>query len=553
MTKRCSNFFLSRLTIALLVTVATSAGADTIRMPKSLKKSGEYTDQIVIRLKDEVASPKRQALSVGRVQALSLAAGAHLKSVRPTGEAAQVLKLPEALPIADVQKIAAKLAQDPNVLYAEPDRRKFPHLVSSDTRYDDQWYLFETVGGINAQSAWNVTTGSSSIVVAVVDTGVILTNSDLQGGRLLAGYDFIGSDDDYPNDRATDSGTVFATANDGNGRDTNPSDPGDWMTSSEVSQSPFTGNGCIADDSSWHGTHVAGIIGANGNNSVNLAGLDWNAKILPVRVLGKCGGYTSDIVDGMRWAAGLTVSGVPTNTNPAHVLNVSLGGIGSCSTSEQTAITQILGTTQVKAIVTSAGNENDDASNNAPGNCTGVINVGATDRDGNRASYSDFGNFVTISAPGGLITTDPSDIGANGILSLYNNGLTSPTSDALAFFSGTSAAAPQVSGAISLMLAVKPTLTAANIRSILSSSARAFPGSSDCPTVGCGAGILDVNAAVRAASTFTAPSSSSSSGGGGGGGGCTTELGSADISLPLLLSAALLGFFRRKRQSKNGD
>jgi len=538
--------------LAALALASTSTQADGIRPAKSHPGLSEYTDQLIIRLKDEPVTQKRQTMSAAHVKSLSLSAGIELKAIRPTGAAAQVVKLPRALPIDEVQRIAAKLAQDTGVVYAEPDRRKYPHRVPTDTRYSQQWYLSEPTGGINAQSAWDVTTGSASIIVAVIDTGIVLTNSELQG-RLLPGFDFIGSDDGDPSNRANDSGTIFATANDGNGRDSDPSDPGDWIDNSDLNHYPFQGVGCTVEDSSWHGTHVAGIIGANSDNAAGITGIDWAARILPVRVLGKCGGYTSDIVDGMRWAAGLAVSGVTTNSNPAQILNLSLGGPGSCSHAEQSAITEILSTTAVKAIVTSAGNEGGDASLNAPGNCAGVINVGATDRSGNQTFYTDVGPAIAISAPGGVITTSPSDTGANAILSLFNDGFTTPTTDAFAFFAGTSAAAPQVSGAIALMLAVKPGLTTADIRSILTTTARAFPSGSACTTATCGAGILDVSAAVHKA-VITTPSTSSSSGSsgsssddGGGGGGCTIGNGTSDAGLMLLMLAALVGLGRRKR------
>ena len=177
----------------------------------------------------------------------------------------------------------------------------------------------------------------------------------------------------------------------------------DWITAAESSSGYFAG--CQVHNSSWHGTHTAGTIGAASNNGVGVAGVNWNSKILPVRVLGKCGGYTSDIADGMRWAAGLSVSGVPANANPAKVLNLSLGGYGACDATYQNAVNAIVaaGTT----IVVSAGNSNADAVNYRPGNCTGVITVAATNRDGGRAYYSNYGSTVEISAPGGETDVTP--------------------------------------------------------------------------------------------------------------------------------------------------
>ncbi|HVK56819.1 MAG TPA: S8 family peptidase, partial [Burkholderiales bacterium] len=524
----------------------------------------EYTDRIIVRLKDEPASSKRQAMSQSKAQSLSAKAGAHLLPVRAAGEQTQIVRLTHPMPLADVQKITEKLQQDPTVLYAEPDRRKHAQATPTDPRYAQQWYLFESMGGINAPSAWDITTGSSSIVVAVIDTGVIRTNPDLQS-RLLQGYDFIGSDNDLTRSDG-DSGTLFATANDGNGRDNDPSDPGNWIAVGEAGVSPF--EDCTQpEDSSWHGTHVTGILGAAANNGFGIAGIDWNARILPIRALGKCGGYTSDIMDAARWAAGITVPGVPNNPTPAHVINLSLGGSGSCSAFEQGTINQILSTTNVRAIVTSAGNGGGSASNKSPGNCANVINVGATDRDGNLPAYSNRGLAVAISAPGGNDNT--SSFNGSGIISTSNCGETSPILSAAAcsnagdqlatgspyiafFFVGTSAATPQVSGAVSLMLAVNPTLSASDIYFILRGAARAFPGGSNCSPSLCGAGILDVSAAVREAARrqggINAPTSDGD-GGGGGGGGCVTGGGVADISLPLLALGALLGRRRRGKRA----
>ncbi len=159
--------------------------------------------------------------------------------------------------------------------------------------------------------------GSTGVVIAVLDTGVLYDHPDLgrgdRGGKLLPGFDFV---------------SASHMTNDGDGRDANPSDPGDWVDSSDKTNPLFTN--CDIAGSSWHGTRVAGMIGALTNNSAGVAGLDWNSFILPVRVLGKCGGIDSDILAGMRWAAGLHVAGVPDNPTPARILNLSLGSDGAC-------------------------------------------------------------------------------------------------------------------------------------------------------------------------------------------------------------------------------
>jgi serine protease len=248
-------------------------------------------------------------------------------------------------------------------------------------------------------------------------------------------------------------------------------------------------------NSSWHGTHVAGTIGAASNNGVGVTGINWVSKILPVRVLGKCGGYTSDIIDGMRWAAGLSVTGVPANSHPARAINISLGGSGACSAEQQTAINEIVAAGTV--VVVAAGNSNTDASNFNPANCNNVITVAATNRSGYRSYYTNYGSVVEISAPGG----DTSSSDSNGVLSTLNTGTQGPVADTYAYYQGTSMATPHVTGVASLVLSVKPSLTPAQVLQVLQSTARAFPVGSTCNTSICGAGIVDAAAAVHAVST----------------------------------------------------
>ena len=249
-----------------------------------------------------------------------------------------------------------------------------PLLLPNDPGLASQWHYRgppAEMGGANLPPAWDLTTGSAGIVVAVIDTGSMPGHPDL-AGRFIGGYDLIA---DLP------------TGNDGDGRDADPTDPGDWITAAESAGAVFSG--CPIQDSSFHGTHVAGTIGAASNNGVGVAGINWVSKILPVRVLGKCGGWTSDVVDGIRWSAGLAVPNVPANTNPARVLNLSLGGyachgspqVCDCGTSTQSAIDDAVDAGAV--VVVAAGNSNRPASESTPGNCNGVITVGATGRSAN--------------------------------------------------------------------------------------------------------------------------------------------------------------------------
>jgi serine protease len=275
--------------------------------------------------------------------------------------------------------------------------------------------------------------------------------------------------------------------NDGTGRDSNPADPGDWVAANEC----YPGN--AASDSSWHGTHVAGTIGAVSNNNLGVTGVNWNAKILPVRVLGKCGGTTSDIVDAMRWSAGLSVAGVPDNANPADVLNLSLGGSGTCDITQQNAIDAIVaaGTT----VVIAAGNENLNASGFNPGNCNNIITVAATNKTGSRAYYSNYGSVIEVSAPGGAqsFANDP-----NGILSTLDSGTTAPVNDnAYVYYQGTSMATPNVAGVASLIKGMRPGYTPAQVLALLQSTARSFPAGSTCNTSICGSGIVDAYQALQ--------------------------------------------------------
>jgi serine protease len=278
------------------------------------------TDHIILKYKSTSTAFKSPA-QAGQMDRLNAAAGTALSYLRSMSGDSIVLGLPERLPVDQVQKIVDQLMTLPEVEYAEPDFIRQHTLVPNDPQYSNQWHYFApTAGnyGINAPAAWDITTGSASIVVAVIDTGI--TNHAEFAGRTVPGYDMIADE---------------LVANDGNGRDSDPSDPGDWITTAENASGYFFG--CTVTNSSWHGTHTAGTIGAASNNGVGVAGINWNSKILPVRVLGKCGGYDSDIIDAMRWAAGLAVSGVPANANPAKVENISLGGAGACLTAYQKA------------------------------------------------------------------------------------------------------------------------------------------------------------------------------------------------------------------------
>ncbi len=457
---------------------ANDAGSQHVYLPlvNANTATGAWTNQMIIRYHADVQAAS--ADRVAQVAAFSQTAGVTLKYQRELAPDVLVVRLPENMNLTTVNAIAAQLMTREDVAFAEPDAIMQPRLTPNDAYYPNQWhYAAPTTGnyGANLPAAWDITIGSPSIVAAVVDTG-ILNHADL-AGRTVPGYDFIGD---------------TAISNDGNGRDNNPSDPGDWVTSAESSSGALAG--CPVSNSSWHGTHVAGTIGANSNNGVGVAGINWQSKILPVRVLGKCGGYTSDIADGIRWAAGLAVSGVPANANPAKVINISLGGSGQCvaGSTFQLAINDAVNAGAV--VVAAAGNSNADALNFSPASCANVITVAATGRTGNRAYYSNYGSTVEISAPGGDMSTGSS----NGVLSTLNTGTTTPASDTYAYYQGTSMATPHVTGIVSLMFSRNPNLTPAQVTQILQSTITPFPAGSTCTTAICGAGIINAAAAVNA-------------------------------------------------------
>lgn len=429
------------------------------------------TNRLIIKYKTQTTAFSA-AFKTDQMQRLNSKLGIQLRYLRSTAGNAHILLLPRKMPIKEVKEIVNKLIALPEVEYAEPDKILFLMRVSNDPWYGNQWHYFNSIGGINLPLAWDTTIGINTIKVAVIDTGI--TNHIDLATKTVPGYDFIS--DPF-------------IANDGNGRDNDPTDPGDWVTTEESNSGPF--QGCWVSDSSWHGTHVAGTIGALSNNKLGVTGVDWNAKIQPIRVLGKCGGYTSDISDGMLWAAGLPVSGVPNNPTPSKVLNLSLGGFGACGPTFQNAINSI--NAKGAVVVVAAGNNNIDASKMTPANCSGVIVVAATNKSGNKAYYSNFGSAVTISAPGGeqAYDNDP-----NGILSTLNMGTQGPEQDSYVYYQGTSMAAPHISGIVSLIFSKKPKLTPTQIRTILQSTAKPFPVSSNCTTSICGRGIADANASI---------------------------------------------------------
>ncbi len=467
---------LLRMCAAVALTLGSGAVmAGSEEAPGQIKKAGLETDRLIVKYRDAVTDPKggatAPALGLARKGIVDRAGqqfGLTVRQSHGIATGAHVFKLSKKVSVDEAAALAAELAaRDPSVEYAEPDRIMVPLATPTDPRYGEQWHYFENTGGLRLPTAWDKSTGSG-VNVAVIDTGS-RPHADMSG-QLLPGYDFI---------------TDTWIANDGNGRDSDASDPGDAVFAGEC------GGGQPASDkySSWHGTHVAGTVAARSNNGVGVAGVAYNAKVVPVRVLGKCGGYTSDIADAIIWSSGGAVYGVPANANKARVINLSLGGGGSCSTTTQNAINSARSRGSV--IVVAAGNSNTNVSNSNPANCAGVVAVAATGRSGGRAPYSNYGTLVDVAAPGGD--------GGGGVLSTLNTGLRAPVSDSYAYYQGTSMATPHVAGVAALMLSRNPSLTPDQVESKLKSTARAFPVACS----GCGTGIVDANAAVISAGGTT--------------------------------------------------
>ena len=395
-----------------------------------------------------------------------------------------VLVFDQVVSASAARGIATALEARPDVLWAEPDLRvqiaATPDIPNDPLfpQMSDMW-----AGGgasdysIKAPLAWSNQKGTADVVVAVIDTGIAL-HPDLNA-NVVPGYDFISD---------------VAVANDGNGWDPDPADPGDWITAAEASTVEF--EGCDVTNSSWHGTHVSGTVAAVQDNNLGITGVAPGAKVQAVRALGKCGGYTSDIIAGITWASGGSVPGVPANATPAKVINMSLGGDGPCTNSYASAINGAIsrGTT----VVVAAGNEDEPITNKAPANCSGVIAVTATDSRGQRAEYSNYGvaaGQATIAAPGGDFAVD------SGVLSTYNAGTRGPIYPELPGqyvyegLQGTSMATPHVAGAAALLYSAGIS-TPASVRAALVSSVQPFSvrgNQWDCTTLECGAGILDAS------------------------------------------------------------
>jgi serine protease len=383
--------------LSLCVLAAAMAAVGTASAATRFDASGVRDDEryagVIVRYVDAQARDARSGLMrsqavVADAASRATLAGVRLDATRP-GSAGEVLRFAQPLGGDEMRRLLRAFADDPRVAFAEPDVR-MQHTgfattsAPDDPRFTDaQWHFHDAIGGIDAPAAWTATTGNG-IVVAVVDTGIV-AHADMDANVLPNGYDFIF--DGWTNGRGA------------NGRVPGGFDLGDWSGAGECTTKD--------KDSSWHGTHVAGTIAQVTHNGLMGAGVAHGAKILPVRVLGRCGGTLSDVVDGIVWAAGGDVPGVPTNTTPADVINISLGGGGICTPGSAMHSAIGFAVSRGATVVVAAGNAAMDATYVSPASCTQAITVGATDVRGARAFYSNFGEVLDIAAPGG--GADPAD------------------------------------------------------------------------------------------------------------------------------------------------
>ncbi len=492
------------------------------------------TQLIKSRIKAQVVRVTQAQTSRADVGALIQRTGIGMTASRQFAPSMHVVILQNTLYGADVAAVLDKLRADPAVAFADVDERRYPHALPDDPLFlptpgiaTGQWYMLTPTpsgdaSATDAVSAWDITQGSSGTVIADVDSGIRFDHPDLLragfGGRLLPGYDFVGQDLDSSNSTPLGS---FLVANDGDGWDPDPSDPGDWIDSTDLKNTKvFPSKNCSAENSSWHGTRVMGVLGAHTDNLIGIAGMTWNPYLLPVRALGKCGGLDSDIMAGMMWSAGMPVTDnsgnpIPVNPYPADIINLSLGGSGSCAGSGyQSLVTTLAGMGVL--VVASAGNQQGPV--DIPANCPGVLAVAGLRNVGTKVGYSSLGPEVGIAAPAGNCVNGPGLPCLRSIDTTVNQGATVPGSNSYTDQTnsnlGTSFSAPIVSGIAALMRAANANLTPPQLIARIKASATAFPqpvGLPQCPAVSsttgecacvpgqCGAGMVNAFSAVKAA------------------------------------------------------
>ncbi|MGN6153699.1 MAG: S8 family peptidase [Lysobacteraceae bacterium] len=457
------------LSVAVCGTLLSASAVAANRFDASGLAANGPVDGFIVTYRDGSVAKRDKTQMVDRLgtaasRAFGRAKATSVRYERTLGIGADLVRTDRKLDRVEAETLMRNIAADPDVVYVEPNIRLQPTLTPNDTYYNLQYGFQNGVGGSNANLAWDTGFRGAGKIVAVIDTGY-RRHVDLVA-NLINGYDFISD--------------AFI-ANDGSGRDTDASDPGDWATAGQCYA------GSPATNSSWHGTHVAGTVAAVTNNAAGVAGMAHQGKVLAVRALGRCGGTLADIADAVTWASGGTVAGVPAvGANKASVINMSLGGQSVCSSASamQVAINGALsrGTT----VVVAAGNSNLNVSGFTPAGCTGagLIVVGATDSAGAKASFSNYGAGVDVSGPG------------VSIASTLNAGTTVPGADNYVYYSGTSMASPHVAGLVAMMHS-KPSADClpATCESIIKANVKPFGAAPPQPI---GTGIIDALKTINA-------------------------------------------------------
>ena len=547
--------FILPLAIAAGMNVGADAGAQSLG---AQPQNAQNNNRLIVTLDNTYHSKK--AMHV--VDYFSHALDAQLQLVRTMSGGGLVVAVDQQ---TNRPELIKQLRALPGVVDVAKDAAVRVTVVD-DPRFDKQWQLHSSErysASLNLPQAWNITHGSADVVVAVVDTGIDYNHPGLSG-RLLAGYDFVSSvANSVDNGIVVPDDLAYLRSHDGDGRDFDASDPGDAISEATKKQFDSLDIDCYVSNSSWHGTAMASIIAANVNDGIGIAGIDWHAKILPVRAIGKCGGHRSDMLDAIRWAAGVDDPSLPPNPTPARIINLSLGVDDLCTNADQRAINDAVAAGALVIAAVGNNGHNTDARPSSPSHCQNVIGVMAVDKHGFRATYSNFGRDADVAAPGGDVSPSP-----DSILVATNKGSDTPA-DKFGYRSatGTSVAAPHVAGVLALMLSVKPALTNRELEALLLDSTRPFPGESDpmydpelrCAKAHCGAGILDAYAAVQAVDehqlgvyldspSLAAVQSTPVSVGGYYGIGCAvSKHKSKDPTLPVLSLGTLIIVVRRLR------
>lgn len=428
----------------------------------------------------------------------------NMRRIRTMSGGADVVEISGKTNRADMEKVLSGLVRDRVMEYAERDAVVTPTAMPDDRLFEVQWNLDATntsIASLDLVSAWDLTHGSAEVVVAVIDTGVRFEHEDLTG-RLLPGYDFVSGINARRARNLVPDSLNFIKAHDGDGRDADATDPGDGVDRELHELMESYDIDCPMQESSWHGTAMASLIAANGDDGIGMTGVDWHAKILPVRAIGRCGGRRSDLLDAIRWAAGVADPALAPNPTPARIINLSLGIDDACTVGDQRAINDAVAAGAM--VVSAVGNLGRDLNTlpSSPSHCNNVLGVTAVNSSGLRASYSSFGRDADLAAPGGE--------GASGdnrpIIVATNDGYIEPEEGSShRYTTGTSVASPLVSGIIALMLSTNPDLTNSEITALLKATVRPFPFSDDsmaCDTATCGAGLVDAFSAVKAAAGF---------------------------------------------------